>query len=262
MSENDDDVMLGGNGDYKEALSIADVDWCTKGVITSIKEQKVYGVIFVPCFSPDFLLVSSMSQLDGNDDGVVVDWHKERAFATISTIEAAHKIRTRKLITLSEQYLIDCDKKFSRGFRDGRVSDAFDFIVDRGGGVYLQADYPYEAAKGKCKAARLRKMKKLIVKRYVKVPSDEKSLEAAVRKRSVAAYIDGIVRYKRIKNLKQNRYVVIVGFGRENGVDYWTCRNSWGKDWGEKGYFRLEKNVRDRRGALGIATLCLYSVLA
>jgi hypothetical protein len=56
-------------------------------------------------------------------------------------------------------------------------------------------------------------------------------------------YKEGIFEHADCSNEKYTRHaVVVVGYGTTpEGVKYWKIRNSWGVDFGEKGYFRLER---------------------
>jgi cathepsin B len=35
--------------------------------------------------------------------------------------------------------------------------------------------------------------------------------------------------------------VKMLGWGTENGVNYWLCANSWGPSWGESGFFKIKQ---------------------
>ena len=39
----------------------------------------------------------------------------------------------------------------------------------------------------------------------------------------------------------------IVGYGEENGIKYWVCMNSYGKDWGDNGYYKVIRGENEMR---------------
>ena len=49
-----------------------------------------------------------------------------------------------------------------------------------------------------------------------------------------------------------NHAVVLVGFGQENGQEYFILRNSWGPYWGDEGYMKIA--AVEGKGICGVNT--------
>ncbi|CAF3963523.1 unnamed protein product [Rotaria sp. Silwood1] len=58
-------------------------------------------------------------------------------------------------------------------------------------------------------------------------------------------------------NENMNHAMVIIGYGTENGIDYWLVKNSWGTAWGDDGYIKIKRNAN----MCGIATWPYYAGL-
>ena len=39
--------------------------------------------------------------------------------------------------------------------------------------------------------------------------------------------------------------IKIIGYGVENGVEYWLCNNSWNDTWGDNGFYKIKKGVNE-----------------
>jgi len=55
-----------------------------------------------------------------------------------------------------------------------------------------------------------------------------------------------------------NHAALLVGFGSEQGQDYWTVKNSYGLSWGESGFIRIARNLDN---VCGVTSDLLYPIV-
>ncbi|CAA7040911.1 unnamed protein product [Microthlaspi erraticum] len=218
------------------ALPIS-VDWRKKGAVTPIKNQGSCG----SCW----------------------------AFSAVGAIEGATQIKKGKLISLSEQQLVDCDTK-DFGCSGGLMDSAFQYIMANGG-LTTKSNYPYIAQDGTCNYKKA-KQNTTSITGFEDVPvNNEAALMKAVAHQPVSValegggldfqfYSSGVFTGECSTDL--DHAVTAVGYGEStNGTKYWILKNSWGPNWGENGYMRIQKDVKDKEGLCGLAMKASYPTI-
>jgi len=188
------------------------------------------------------------------------------AFSTTGSTEGALFLKHGKLLSLSEQQLVDCSKpQGNQGCSGGLMDQGFKYIEQNG--ICLENDYPYTAADGTCKKSCKSVTK---VSSYVDVPANnEVALQNAVHLTPVSVaveadqwqfYSSGVLTTDCGTNLDHG--VLLVGWGVDsNNVSYWKVKNSWGTEWGDDGYILLQRGVADSQGQCGVAMQPSYPVV-
>jgi C1A family cysteine protease len=233
------DTCKNFNIDYQYTSLQSSIDWRNKNAVTPVKDQGQCG----SCWS----------------------------FSASGAMEGAWSIETGDLISMSEQQLVDCSSGFfsygNHGCNGGLMDYAFQYAIDNG--MCLEADYPYNAVQGTCETVCT---KSADFSSCVDVtPNNQQDLAAAVAQQPVSIAIEADTKVFQLyksgvitgdscgTNLDHG--VLIVGYGTENGEDYWLVKNSWSDQWGDGGYVKIGKSDSTNDvGVCGIASTPSYPV--
>jgi len=223
------------------------IDWTAKGAVTPVKDQGQCG----SCWS----------------------------FSTTGALEGAYAIKNSKLVSFSEQQLVDCDS-LGNGGRDhgcngGLMDNAFSWI-DKNNGLCLESDYPYVSGTTMTAGTCVKSCKNVVgsdVVKFVDVESaSDLAFSTALSQQPVSVAIEADQREFQLyksgvftgacgTNLDHG--VLAVGYGVEGGVEYYKVKNSWSTTWGDKGYIRLAKGAsyNGGKGQCGILLEASYPVV-
>ncbi|CAG9328378.1 unnamed protein product [Blepharisma stoltei] len=148
-------------------------------------------------------------------------------------------------VVLSPQYLVDCDH-LNLGCNGGNPDLAWSFMKSKGVPAYSCVSYT--GANGKCPStcddgSEFQFYKAASVNTY----SGPSSIQAAILAggpvetgfsvyQDFMSYSGGIYKHTTGDYLGGHA-VKIIGWGNQNGTNYWICANSWGTSWGLQGFF-------------------------
>jgi C1A family cysteine protease len=195
-------------------------DWRTKGAVTAVKDQGQCG----SCW----------------------------AFSVTENIESvwilAKGLNNATLPALAPQQIVDCDTS-DLGCNGGNPPTAYDY-VQSAGGLDDEKDYPYTAQDGTCAFKSADVVAKITGYKYA-TDGDEDTmkdnlaswapLSICVDARYWQDYQSGVMTEWQCDWIVQlDHCVQAVGYDLTSSTPFWIVRNSWGADWGENGYIRLQ----------------------
>ncbi len=222
----------------KEIVGLPEeVDWRKHNLVTDVKDQQQCG----SCW----------------------------AFSAVGSMEGQHAKKSKKLLSLSESQIIDCDVDGGdEGCDGGWMDGAFQYVIKQGG-LETEKNYPYEPTDESCLfnksdvVARFSSFKDIVggeagLKEAVAtIGPISVAIDASMN--SFQLYKEGVYYDKDCSQSILDHGVLVVGYGTtKDKKDYWIVKNSWGKDWGENGYILMSRN---RNNSCGIATKPSYPIV-
>lgn len=203
-----------------EANGGDDIDWRTKGAVTPVKNQGQYGT----CWS----------------------------FGATGTMEGMMVVTGKlPLESISEQELIDCSPC------GGYVGCCLTWYKEKENGqANTEASYPYKGRRGSCQSTTAKLAKLKIHDRVCEANGPKNNQDKVladlikygpgsclIDAGCVEGYKSGIISNCPKKAGSIDHATLFVGAGTDNGKPYWIVKNSWGASFGDKGYYKMERNT-------------------
>lgn len=205
------------------------VDWRKAGIVGPIKNQHAGGAPCGCCWT----------------------------FATTGITECINAMYTGEVVSVSEQQLIDCDtaKPYEDvGCEGGDFTGGLHYIITHGG-IDTEEDYPYLAKDDKCNTKKEGRRVVTLDAWETVPPGNESALMQALARHPVAVgmcvgpYIKSWRAYKGgifdggSCETPIDHAMVVVGYGTEDGHDYWLVKNSWNESFGEEGFIKFPRDT-------------------
>ena len=224
-----------------------------------------YDALAVANFKPRVVKVTNAAPdaWDWNEKGYVAPVKDQGscgscwAFSTVANLEGQYYKGKGKMVTMSEQMLVDCDT-YDSACNGGLMEYAFTWLQENGG-IMTDTDYPYKGYKSSCRSD-ASKYVDMTITGYTKLGSSSSTVDedeikeflyetgplaVALNANPLQTYTGGILdkTSSQCPTSGINHAVTMVGYGHDDdtGKDYWLVKNSWGKSWGESGYFRIRR---------------------
>ncbi|EAN32384.1 Papain family cysteine protease family protein [Theileria parva strain Muguga] len=215
---------------------------------------------------PEDVLSTKMSKagLNLGDQEIHVDWRKSGyvndvinqgpcgscwAIASADVFSSFMSIKNKKPMKFSYQQLVDCVSPKYNCQKGGSHRTGLQYIKENP--MCTDKEYPYIFKKSSCTSYKCEQNSEVkeVVSLYNGNPLEHLKTKGPFLTLFYVSiefllYGDGI--FDGSCGGKEAHSVVVVGHGYDKvkNVNYWIVKNSWGKAWGEKGYFRiLDKSV-------------------
>lgn len=209
-------------------------DWRSSGCVSSVIDQKRCGACY--------------------------------AIATMTAVESMRCLKQAQAPVLAPQQIVDCATA-GRGYQNfgcdgGWPTRALQYLQDSGVAA-RESCYPFVRRQDRCKMSYVKQRSGCTVssspsntKLRYKVLNNERDILYHVAKTGPVVtvmkatdkfiyYGSGIFDDPRCSRRRNDvdHAIVIVGYGRENGQDYWLIKNSWNTDWGINGYGKYKRGT-------------------